>query len=113
MGKVAVSGGKDGFSLHRWEEKFCGVVWERYGGMAGLKARGKLPVSGDHLLKSALLVCPLPCLRALVEHLQLGLFVLQHPGLGTDARLQVKGGLLIRGAADGADQLLDRREPAA
>ena len=45
--------------------------------------------------------------------MQLGLLVLQHPGLGADPRVQVQGGFLIACTSNRVDELLQGREPIA
>src|SRR5437763_1755247 len=78
-----------------------------------LEAGVELSVTRHRELIEPLRVGPPLRLGALVEHLELGLLVLEHADLGGDARLQIEDRFRVPGAADGVDQLLDGREAAA
>ncbi len=71
-----------------------------------LKAAAELTVSGYRQLARMLRGGPLIGLQSLIQHLLLGVLVLQHRVLGGDPRRKVQRGFLVGGAAHGVDQLL-------
>src|SRR5580658_6983657 len=84
-------------------------------GASGLRLEAVLELSVCRYsqLARSLHVGPLLRLRRLVEDLQFRVLVLQHSLLAGNARLQLENRLLIIGARDGVDQLLNGRKAAA